>query len=111
MRRKTFFTIFLFFLVSQIYVANGQFNQAEIAQRQELEEFLKSAEIIEHGDIGEGVTKPKKIQSNFIKEVENVKGLPNMGNILKQAQQLQSKMQSLGVRQKPSLGALPIHPL
>jgi len=58
MRRKTFFTIFLFFLVSQIYVANGQFNQAEIAQRQELEEFLKTAEITEHGDIGEGVTKP-----------------------------------------------------
>ncbi|MGB2765048.1 MAG: hypothetical protein WBC02_12580 [Candidatus Aminicenantaceae bacterium] len=58
MRRKTFFTIFLFFLVSQIYVANGQFNQAEIAQRQELEGFLKTAEIIEHGDIGEGVTKP-----------------------------------------------------
>ena len=58
MKRKIFLAAFLFFFTSQIYVANGQFTPAEIAQRQEIEEFLKTGKIVDHGDIGEGVTKP-----------------------------------------------------
>lgn len=61
MRRKTFITISLFILVSQSYVANGQFTPAEIAQRKEIEEFLKTAEIVSSQDIPEGVTKPIRL--------------------------------------------------
>lgn len=70
MRRKILITISLFLLASQIYVANGQFTPAEIAQRQEIEEFLKTAEIVRHQDIGEGVTKPYRL---FLKR-EDVEG-------------------------------------
>jgi len=61
MRRKIVITISLFILVSQSYVANGQFTPAEIAQRQEIEEFLKTAEIISSADIPEGVTRPIRL--------------------------------------------------
>ena len=61
MRRKTFLTIALFILASQGYVVNGQFTPAEIAQRQEIEEFLKTAEIVSSTDIPEGVTKPTRL--------------------------------------------------
>lgn len=42
-------------------ILNAQFTPEEIAQRAELEEFLKTAEIISFKDIGEGVTKPCKL--------------------------------------------------
>ena len=61
MRRKTFLTVFIFILASQSYVVNGQFTPAEIAQRQEIEEFLKTAEIVSSADIPEGVTKPTRL--------------------------------------------------
>lgn len=61
MRRKVFLTIALFILASQGYVVNGQFTPAEIAQRQEIEEFLKTAEIVSSADIPEGVTKPIRL--------------------------------------------------
>ena len=61
MKRKTFLTVFIFILASQGYVVNGQFTPAEIAQRQEIEEFLKTAEIVSSADIPEGVTKPTRI--------------------------------------------------
>jgi len=61
MRRKVFLTIALFILASQGYVVNGQFTPAEIAQRQEIEEFLKTAEIVSSADIPEGVTRPIRI--------------------------------------------------
>jgi len=61
MRRKVFLTIALFILASQGYVVKGQFTSAEIAQRQEIEEFLKTAEIVSSADIPEGVTKPTRI--------------------------------------------------
>ena len=61
MRRKVFLTIALFILASQGYVAKGQFTPAEIAQRQEIEEFLKTAEIVSSADIPEGVTKPTRL--------------------------------------------------
>ena len=61
MRRKIVIAISLFILVSQSYVANGQFTPAEIAARQEIEELLKTAEIVSYADIPEGVTKPTRI--------------------------------------------------
>ena len=61
MRRKIVITISLFILVSQSYVANGQFTPAEIAARQEIEELLKTAEIVSSADIPEGVTKPIRL--------------------------------------------------
>jgi hypothetical protein len=60
MKHKSFLSMLLFFLIAQSYAAIGQFTPAEIAQREELEEFLKTAEIIKSQDIGEGVTKPLK---------------------------------------------------
>ncbi len=61
MRRKVLLTIALFILASQGYVVNGQFTPAEIAQRQAIEEFLKTAEIVSSADIPEGVTKPTRL--------------------------------------------------
>jgi hypothetical protein len=61
MRSKIVITISLFILVSQSYVANGQFTPAEIAARQEIEELLKTAEIVSSADIPEGVTKPTRL--------------------------------------------------
>jgi len=61
MRRKIYLTIALFILASQGYVVNGQFTPAEIAQRPEIEEFLKTAEIVSFKDIPEGVTKPIRL--------------------------------------------------
>jgi len=61
MKRKTFLTVFIFILASQGYVVNAQFTPAEIAQRQEIEEFLKTAEIVSSADIPEGVTKPTRL--------------------------------------------------
>ena len=61
MKRKIFIAIALFILAGQGYVVNGQFTPAEIAQRQEIEEFLKTAEIVSSADIPEGVTKPIRL--------------------------------------------------
>ncbi len=61
MRRRVFLTIALFILASQGYVVNGQFTPAEIAQRKEIEEFLKTAAIVSFAAIPEGVTKPIRL--------------------------------------------------
>ncbi len=61
MKLKIFICILYFLIIAQCYAAIGQFTPAEIAQREELEEFLKTAEIIQSEDIGEGVTKPIKL--------------------------------------------------
>jgi hypothetical protein len=61
MRNKIFLAISLIILVSQVYVVNGQFTSAEVAQREEIEEFLKTAEIVSSADIPEGVTKPIRL--------------------------------------------------
>ena len=60
MKRKILI-ITLFLLIAQSYEANGQFTPAEIAQREELEEFLKTAEIVGYEEIGEGITKPLRL--------------------------------------------------
>ena len=61
MKRKIFLIITLFLLIVQSYAAYGQFTPAEIAQREELEEFLRTAEIVEYDEMREGVTKPLKV--------------------------------------------------
>jgi hypothetical protein len=61
MRRRIVIAMSLLILVSQSYVANGQFTPAEIAARQEIEELLKTAEIVSSADIPEGVTKPIRL--------------------------------------------------
>ncbi|MFQ6069919.1 MAG: hypothetical protein ACE5LC_05260 [Candidatus Aminicenantales bacterium] len=61
-RIKTFF-IFLsvFILFCQCSLLSAQFTSEEISQREKIEIFLKTAEIVKWKDIGEGVTKPKKL--------------------------------------------------
>ena len=61
MKRKIFLIITLFLLIVQSYAIYGQFTPAEIAQREELEEFLRTAEIVEYDEMREGVTKPLKV--------------------------------------------------
>jgi len=61
MKRKIFLTLILFLLIIQSYEIKAQFTPAEIAQRGELEEFLRTAEIVEYKAIGEGVTKPIRL--------------------------------------------------
>lgn len=39
----------------------AQFTPEEVAQREAIEEFLRTAEIVNAADIGEGVTKPKRL--------------------------------------------------
>jgi len=60
MKWKAFIIPLSLFLV-QAYIANGQFTPSEIAQREEMEEFLLTAEIIGHKKIGEGVTNPTRL--------------------------------------------------
>jgi hypothetical protein len=67
MKRKIFLTLILSLLIVQSYEISAQFTPPEIAQREELEEFLRTAEIVEHRDIGEGVTKPIRL---FLKKGE-----------------------------------------
>ncbi len=61
MKRKTYLIIAVYLLLSYSYKAEGQFTPAEIAQRQELEEFLRTAKIIRFEAIGEGITKPIRL--------------------------------------------------
>jgi len=61
MKRKIIFIIILFFLLVQSYNASAQLTQEELAERAKWEEFLKTAEITGHRDIGEGVTKPTQL--------------------------------------------------
>jgi len=58
MRRMASPALFLFFLCIQIYTVNGQFTPAELSERPQWEDFLKTTEIIEYKDVGEGVTNP-----------------------------------------------------
>jgi len=58
MKRKTIIILFLLALAGMSHLSWGQFTSGEIAQRADIEELLKTAEIIRYEDIGEGVTKP-----------------------------------------------------
>jgi hypothetical protein len=61
MKRKIILTLILSLVIVQSYEVKAQFTTSEIAQRGEWEEFLKTAEIVAHKDIGEGVTKPIRL--------------------------------------------------
>jgi hypothetical protein len=58
MKQKTLLVLFLLLLIGQIPLANGQFTPAELAERAQWEDFLKTAEITAFQDVEEGVTKP-----------------------------------------------------
>ena len=60
-RQKPFFILLIIFIGVQSHAANGQFTPSEITQRAELEEFLRTSEIVRSKDIGEGVTKPIRL--------------------------------------------------
>jgi hypothetical protein len=53
--------VFIFLALGWGQRAGGQFTAAELAQRPQWEEFLKTADIVKWEDIGEGVTKPVKL--------------------------------------------------
>lgn len=61
MKRKIFFGMVLILFIPVVSLLNAQFTPEEIALRPKLEEFLRTAEIIGSKDIGEGVTKPSKL--------------------------------------------------
>lgn len=61
MKRKIIFMIFLFLFLAQSYTSSAQLTPTEIAERSKWEEFLKNAEIVRSEDVGEGVTKPKRL--------------------------------------------------
>jgi hypothetical protein len=61
MKRKTFFLIAIFLLMAQGSWIKGQFTPAEVSEREQWEEFLKTAEITGSKEIGEGVTKPYEL--------------------------------------------------
>jgi hypothetical protein len=60
---KTRLSVLGFFLLclGEGFLARGQFTPQEIAQREQWEEFLKTAEIVKSEPIGEGVTKPWRL--------------------------------------------------
>lgn len=61
MKRKIILPIIFFLLLSQSYKSSAQLTSQEIAERPIWEKFLKAADIVSHKDIGEGVTKPKRL--------------------------------------------------
>jgi hypothetical protein len=61
MRRNISWSVGFVLFISLVSFLSAQFTPEEIADRPKLEEFLKTAEIIGSKDIGEGVTKPYKL--------------------------------------------------
>ncbi|MGD2245391.1 MAG: hypothetical protein PVI11_02470 [Candidatus Aminicenantes bacterium] len=61
MRIKPLVLILLIALVTPPYLFSFQLTSEEIKQREEMEEFLRTAKIVKVERIGEGVTKPKRL--------------------------------------------------
>lgn len=59
--RKIVFILLALALVREGQLVRAQFTPSEIAQREQWEEFLKTADIVKVEDIDEGVTKPWKV--------------------------------------------------
>jgi hypothetical protein len=59
--RKIIFIAALILFLAQNYSIIAQFTPEELEERANLEEFLKTAEIIKSEEIGEGVTKPIRL--------------------------------------------------
>jgi len=60
-QKKILWGIVFVLTIPLAHFLNAQFTPEEIANRPELEEFLRTAEIVKSKDIGEGVTKPCKL--------------------------------------------------
>ena len=61
MKRILYLGFFLCFIIFSITAADAQLTQTELSQRDAIEEWLKSGEIIKSEEIGEGVTKPYRL--------------------------------------------------
>jgi hypothetical protein len=61
MKRKILWVMVFILFIPMLSFLNAQFTTEKIVQRPKLEEFLRTAEIIRFKDIGEGVTKPCKL--------------------------------------------------
>jgi len=61
MRIKTFGLVLASWLLASGSYAPAQFKPADIAQREQWEEFLKAADIVKSEPVGEGVTAPWKL--------------------------------------------------
>lgn len=61
MNRYRLLIILLVFFFLPLVPGNSQFTSDEIAQWEEIEEFLQTAEIVRFEDVGEGVTAPVKL--------------------------------------------------
>ncbi len=61
MKKRYLQGIVLLFLSTLASFLNAQFTPEEVSRRAKLEEFLKTADIIKSTDIGEGVTKPFRL--------------------------------------------------
>ena len=65
--KKIILSVFIVFFFTSIIAVFAQFTDHEIAQRENIEDFLKMADIIGAQEIGEGITKPWKL---FLKKDE-----------------------------------------
>ena len=61
MKKRLLIIIFILCCFSGGFLVRGQFTPQELVQREQWEEFLKTADIIKYERIGEGVTKPWKL--------------------------------------------------
>jgi hypothetical protein len=61
MKPRTIFSFMIFLVLSFVLQSAAQFTPEEIAKRPFWEDLLKTGKIISSEDIGEGVTKPKKL--------------------------------------------------
>lgn len=61
MKRKVFLSFILLSFLATSLLIYGQFTVDELTQRGEIEEFLKTAEIVKHDKIPDGVTSPTKL--------------------------------------------------
>ena len=61
MKQKNILTVVFTFFLALSYNSFAQFTKEELAERAKWEAFLKTAEIIKHADIPQGVTKPIRL--------------------------------------------------
>ena len=61
MKNKIISIFFIFMLTGLLLAAGLQLEVDKVEGRGEWEIFLRSADIVGHEDIGEGITKPKKL--------------------------------------------------
>ena len=67
MKRNLSLSLFIGFFVLSLTAAVAQFTPVELSQREDIEEWLKTGEIVDSEEVGEGVTQPYRL---FIKSGE-----------------------------------------